>query len=154
MTKPKVSIAILIVVLTITTMASLNWLNTRSTVSLCEIALKPKMYGNEILYIKANLYSYSSGVMHINGIECGPKSDAWATLEFDSSFLSTAMTQQFLRSIRDVREQGEYKMAEVRLAGRIEDLGQQCFGPRFVLYATQIEQLSEISAGKIEGGIK
>jgi hypothetical protein len=154
MTKNKVFIVLLIVALTMATKTALSWSNAASPMSLCKIALNPKTYVNETVNIRANLYSYSSGVMHLNGIECGPRSDAWATLEFNSSFLPTGMTQQFLGSIRDVKEQGEYKMAEVRLTGRIEDLERQCFGPRFVLNATQIEQISEISSGKIEDGIK
>jgi hypothetical protein len=92
--------------------------------------------------------------MHLNGIECGPESDAWATLEFESSFLPTAATQQFLENIRNVKQQGQYKVGEVKLTGRIEDLKRQCFGPRFVLYATKVEQVSEISDGKIEAGIE
>ncbi len=154
MTKNKVYIALLIVALVIATKVALSWSNAASTVSLCEIALNPKTFDNKTVNIRANLYSYSSGVMHLNGIECSPGSDAWATLEFNSSFLPTGMIRQFLESIRDVKEQGEYKLAEVRVTGRIEDLERDCFSPRFVLYTTQIEQISEISTGKIEDGIK
>ena len=154
MSKTKVYIALLIVALAIAAKAALSSLSVASTVSLCEIALNPKAYNNQAVSIRANLYSYPSGVMHLNGIECGPISDAWATLEFDPSFLSTSTAQRFLERIRGIKQEGEYKMAEVRMTGRIDDLEQQCFGPRFVLYATQIEQTSEISTGKVEDGVK
>ena len=154
MSKTNVYAALLIVAFAVAVMAALNWLNVTSTVSLCEIALNPNPYNDQTISIKANLYSYHSGIMHLNGIECGPRSDAWATLELDSLVSTNFTTQQFLESIKDVKQQGEYKMAEVRVTGRIEDLKRQSFAPRFILYATQIEQSSEISTGKIEDGVK
>src|SRR4029077_577649 len=119
-------------------LAALNRLHTTSDVSLCKISLNPEAYNNQNVEITANLYSYSNGALHLNGIECGPRSDAWATLDFASSFLPTGINEPFLENIRNVKRQDEYKLAEVRLLGRIEDLERQCFGPRFVLHATHI----------------
>ena len=150
MTKRRVYVALFIGPLAIGIMAALNWLHATSDVSLCKISVTPEAYNNQNVEITANLYSYSNGVLHLNGIECGLKSDAWANLEFDSSFLPTAMNETFLENIRDVKQQGEFKMAEVRLRGRIEDLERRCFGPRFILYASELEHVSEISIGKIE----
>jgi hypothetical protein len=149
MIRNKVYIALLIVALAIATNAALNWYKTTSEVSLCEIALNPKSYDNQTVNLRGNLYCYSNGVMHLNGIECGPRSDAWATLELEALNIPPAKTQPFLENIRAVKQQGEYKMAEVRVTGRIEDLKQHCFAPQFILYVTEIEQLSEISSGKI-----
>lgn len=154
MTKRRLYVTLLIGALAIGILAALNLLHATSDVSLCRISRNPEPYNNQNVEITANLYSYSNGVMHLNGIECGPRSDAWASLEFDSSFTPTAMNEPFLEKIRDVKRQGEYNLAEVRLVGRIEDLERQCFGPRFVLYATDIEQVSEISIGKIEDSMK
>ena len=145
---------VLIGALAIGILAALNQLHSKSDVSLCKISLNPEAYNNQNVEITANLYSYSTGVMHVNGIECGPRSDAWATLDLDSSFLPTTINEPFLENIRNVERQDEYKLAEVRLVGRIEDLERQCFGPRFVLYVTHIEQLSEISIHRLEDDMK
>ena len=149
MIKRELCIALLMA-LTTAARDRLNWLAAQDPVSLCEIADNPESHKNQIVNIRANLYSYSSGVMQLNGIECGPGSDAWASLEFDSSFLPTSITQQFLDDIGNVRQQGHYKLAEVVLTGRIVDLERACFGPRFILYATQLEQESEIRTGQIQ----
>lgn len=154
MTKRRPYVTLLIGALAIGILAALNLLNATSDVSLCRISRNPEPYNKQNVEITANLYSYSNGVIHLNGIECGPRSDAWASLEFDSSFIPTAKNEPFLEKIRDVKRQGEYNLAEVRLVGRIEDLERQCFGPRFVLYVTHIEQVSEISIGKIEDSMK
>ncbi len=154
MTRSRLYLALLTGALAMSTPAALNWLHASSAVSLCKISRNPEPYNNQDVDITANLYSYSNGVMQLNGIECGPRSDAWATLEFDLSFSPNNINDPFLENIRDVKRQDEYKMAEVRAIGRIEDLERQCFGPRFVLRATHIEQVSKISIHGIEDGMK
>ena len=129
-------------------------INPSRSPSLCKMASNPNRHDNEYVRIKAALYGSAAGTLHLNGIECGPSSDAWATLEFDASFSPDSKAQEFLQNIRDVHSEGEYNKGEVIVSGEVEDLVQPCFAPRFVVYARDLKPVSEISAGTFQNGVE
>lgn len=122
--------------------------------SLCDISLNPSEYDDQIIKIEATLYCSPTGVMHLNGGECGLRSDAWATLEFDQAFLQTGISQLLIERMKEINYPDEYKKVEVLLTGRFEDLERACFAPRFIVYATELKQVSEISGGTIRDALE
>jgi hypothetical protein len=119
--------------------------HTSSTLSLCEIAQDPGRYDGRSIKVKGVLYGYSGGVFHLNGAECEPEGNAWATIRFDESFKPGANNQALLTAIGNLTSRSEYIKAEVLITGMFEDLGRRCFAPQFVMEATRLEQVSAAS---------
>lgn len=119
--------------------------HTSSTVGLREIAQDPGRYDGRSIKVKGVLYGYSGGLFHLNGAECDPTGNAWATIRFDDSFKPDGGNQDLLNAIGNLTSRNEYIKAEVLITGRFEDLGQHCFAPQFVMEATRLEQVSAAS---------
>jgi len=112
--------------------------------SLCAIAEEPEKYSDLFLCVKGIFYGYSTGTMHINGSECDPGGNAWATIVLGDSFELTPENQALLESVARLSSRREYVKAEVIVDGRIEDLKQRCFAPEFTIHVTRLEPLTPV----------
>jgi hypothetical protein len=109
--------------------------------SLCEIAQHPRLFAGRAVVIKGTLYGYSGGLIHLGGNGC-EETQAWATVNFSESLKSESKTKELLTSIRTLPDRSQYLRAEVIIAGDLEDLGDPCFAPKFVIAAKTLHQLT------------
>jgi hypothetical protein len=112
--------------------------------SLCAIAEEPEKYSDLFLRVKGTFYGYSTGTMHINGSECDPGGNAWATIALGDSLELTTENQALLESVAGLGSRREYVKAEVIVDGRISDLKQRCFAPEFTIHVTRLEPLTPV----------
>lgn len=109
--------------------------------SLCDIAQHPGLFAGRAVVIKGTLYGYSGGLIHLGGSGC-EETQAWATIEFPESLEPGGKTEELLTSIRSLPERSQYLKAEVIVTGDLEDLGNPCFAPKFVIAAKTLQQLT------------
>ena len=113
----------------------------RKPYSLCEIAQDPTAFAGRAVVIKGTLYGYSGGLIHLSGSGC-EDTDAWATIEFPESFEPDSETEDILTHIRSLPNRREYLKTEVTVVGDLNDLGNACFAPRFVIRAKRLQKLT------------
>jgi hypothetical protein len=121
----------------------LLWLHLISF-PLCDVARYPELFTGRSVSVSGTLYGYSAGVIHLAGTGC-EDSDAWATVELSDSIETDTRADRLLNSIHELPDRSQYVKAEVVVTGRLEDLHRTCFGPRFIITAESLEQMSPAS---------
>jgi len=109
--------------------------------SLCHISQHPKLFDGRVVVIRGTLYGYSGGLIHLAGTECGD-TKAWAAVEFAESPEADNSVAELLTTIRSLPDRTQYLTAEVIISGNLEDLGNPCFAPKFVIAAKTLQQLT------------
>lgn len=112
--------------------------------SLCDVAQHPSLFCGRSVVIKGTLYGYSGGLINLSGTEC-EETNAWATVKLSESLDTNAETQELLTSIQRLQDRKQYVKAEVIITGDLEDLGNPCFAPKFVITGKRLEQLTPFS---------
>jgi hypothetical protein len=113
----------------------------RRPYSLCDIAEHPSFFAGRAVVIKGTLYGYSGGLIHLGGSGC-EDTQAWATIEFPESLEQDSKTRELLTSIRSLPNRSRYLKTEVIVSADLEDLGNPCFAPKFVIAARALQQLT------------
>lgn len=109
--------------------------------SLCDIVQYPRLFAGRAVVIRGTLYGYSGGLIHLSGSEC-EETQAWATIEFPESPGPDSKTEELLTSIRSLPDRNQYIKGQVIIKGDLEDLGNPCFAPKFVISAKTLQQLT------------
>lgn len=116
----------------------------RKPYSLCDIAQHPSLFSGRSVVIKGTLYGYSGGLINLSGTEC-EETNAWATVKLSESLSTNAETEDLLTSIQRLQDRKQYVKAEVIITGDLEDLGNPCFAPKFVITGKRLAQLTPFS---------
>ena len=71
--------------------------------------------------------------------------NAWAIVKLSESLGTNTSTEELLTSIQRLQDRKQYVKTQVIITGDLEDLGNPCFAPRFVITGKKLEQLTPVS---------
>ena len=115
------------------------WLEIRhDPLSLCSISANPTNYDGKLVRVRGDLYVSRSGVIQLNGIECGLRSNAWADVSFGTN-------PKLIEELRRLSDGNTFGKAEVVLTGKFTDRKRSCFAAQFEISEANIERASQVS---------
>lgn len=116
-----------------------DWVYIRSRpLSLCSFSDNSASYDGKIAHVSGELYVSANGMVQLNGIECGLRSNAWADVSFREN-------PKLIPELRQLSDADNFAKADVVLIGRVVDRKRSCFSAQFEISEAELERASNMS---------